>query len=68
MPVNNQQCREEIGVFYNTLYVIKCYYNFLVFQKSYSARIFDFGSLLMVLDLRASFHFELLAYVAVLLN
>ena len=69
MPGNTQQYRGEIGVFYNKIRVIKCYYNVLDFQKSYSARIFDFGSLLRVLDLLVSFHFEsLVSYVVLILR
>ena len=36
----------EIGVVYNKLRVISCYYNFLGFQKSHSTRSFDFRGLL----------------------
>ena len=46
----------------NKLPVIKYYYDFLDVQMCYSDRTFDFESLLMVLDLLASLHFELLAY------
>ena len=67
MPVNNQQYRGEIEVFYNKISVIKCYYNFLDFHNSYSARIFDFGSLLLILDLLASFHFESPDYYVVII-
>ena len=48
MSVSNQQYLGKIGRFYNKLRVIKCYYNFLDFQKSYSAKIFDLGRLLTV--------------------
>ena len=67
MPVNNQQYCGEIGVFHNKLHVIKCYYIFLDFQMCYSDRNFDFESLLMVLDLLTSFHFESLAYYVVII-
>ena len=40
-----------LGVFYSKLRVIKCYYSILYFQKNYSASIFDFGNLLIVLNL-----------------
>ena len=65
MLVNNQQYRGEITVFYNKIRVIKCYYNFFDFQISSSTRKFHFESLLIVLDLLASFHFESLAYYVV---
>ena len=42
----------------NKLRLIKSCYNFLDFQKSYSAKIFDRGSLLIVLNELASFYFE----------
>lgn len=67
MLVNNQQSHGEIGVFYNKLCGIKYYYNFLDFQKSYPATIFDFGSPLMVLNLLASFYFESAAYYIVII-
>ena len=61
-PVNNQQYLGEIGMFHSKPLVIKCYCNFLDLQMCYSDRSFDFESLLIVLDLLASFHFEPLAY------
>ena len=67
MPINNQQYRGEIGVFHNKLRVIKCYYNFLDFQMCYFDRTFDFESLLMVLNLLASFHFKSLPYYVVII-
>lgn len=67
MLVNNQQSHGEKGVFYNKLCGIKYYYNFLDFQKSYPAKIFDFGSPLMVLNLLASFYFESAAYYIVII-
>ena len=54
-------------MFHNKLRVIKCYYNFLDLQMCYSDRTFDFESLLMVLDLLASFQFESLAYYVVII-
>ena len=65
MPVNNQQYRGEIGVLSNKLRAIKCYHKFLDYYKSFPARTLDLGSLLMVLNLLASFHFESLAYCVV---
>ena len=67
MPVNNQQYSGEIGVFQNKLPVIKYYYKFLDLQMCYFARTFDSESLLMVLDLLASFHFESLAYYVIII-
>ena len=54
-------------MFRNKLRVIKCYYNFLDLQMCYSDRTFDFESLLMVLDLLASFQFEPRAYYVVII-
>ena len=65
MLLNNQQYRGEIGVLYNKIRVIKYYYHFLDFQKSSSTRIFEFESLLIVLNLLASFYLESLAYYGV---
>ena len=67
MPVNNQQYPAEIGVFYNKLCVTVCYFSLLDFNKSYSATIFDFGGLLMVLVLLASFYFESVAYYVIII-
>ena len=67
VSVDNQRYYGEIGIFYNKLRVIKCYYNLLDIQRSYSASMCDFRSLLMVLNLLASFHFKSLVYYIVII-